>query len=264
MQQVDIGIIGLGNMGGAIAEGLVPFADIKVRGYDPDPDRFNRLEAVAQDPDPLTVAEKSQYLILAVKPGLISAVTREVSPALDADKCLVSVAAGIRMSRIAEACGRACPVVRVMPNTPTLVGQGVFALCLEDERLGEDKKEFLTAFFSRLGDVHVLPEEHFDAFTALIGSGPAYVYYFMESLIEAGVTLGLPRDKATSMVTSLVSGSVTMLKSQGGHPVLLKEQVSSPAGTTIIGLNELDRRRVKSAFIQAVIRARDKSREIGS
>lgn len=264
MEQTEIGLIGLGNMGGAIAEGLAPFEDLKLIGFDPDRDRFNRLEAVTEAPDILSVARESKYIILAVKPGLIGQVVREISPALNADKCLVSVAAGVRMQQISEACAEACPVVRVMPNMPALVGQGVFAVCLDDEDLGEKRGDFIAELFNRLGNAHVLGEKYFDAFTALIGSGPAYVYYFLESLVDAGVTLGLPRKEATDMVSSLLSGSVALLEKQGKSPSLLKEAICSPAGTTIAGVNELDRNAVKSAFIQAVVKARDRSRELGS
>lgn len=263
MQRTKVGIIGLGNMGGAIANGLAAFEDIKISGYDPDRAKILGLPGISEAIDCASLTRENEYIILAIKPNLMAQVVREITPTLGEDKCLVSIAAGVRAENISKYCASACPVIRVMPNTPALVKKGVFAVCLDDARLTNEQKNFALGLFERLGSTHVLAENYFDAFTALIGSGPAYVYYFLESLIDAGVTMGLPRKEASNMVTSLFSGSTAMLEEQGKHPTLLKEAVTSPGGTTIAGLNEMEKNGVKSAIIRAALKARDRCRELG-
>ncbi len=263
MEKTKLGIIGLGNMGGAIAEGLSSHEGTEISGFDPDVQKTEKYkENIFLSPDCLSLARESDYIILAVKPHLITGVVQEIYPALNEEKCLISIAAGTALEKIVDAASNTCPVVRVMPNTPALVGQGVFALCLEHSLLRDGQISRVKEMFARLGQIHILAEKHFDSFTALIGSGPAYVYYFLESLIEAGVTAGISREQSTDMVKSLVSGSLALL-GENTHVTLCKEAVSSPGGTTITGLNELDRKGVRSAFIRAVLKARERSRELG-
>ena len=151
-----------------------------------------------------------------------------------------------------------------MPNTPALVGAGQFALCLDDPGLGEERKGFIHALFARLGRTYVLEEKYFDAFTGLAGSGPAYVLYFMEALIESGVYVGFPRDKATDIVAGLIEGTAKLAAESGIHPSVLREMVTSPAGTTIEALMHLDRQAVRAAVIDAVVASRDRSKELGA
>jgi pyrroline-5-carboxylate reductase len=178
-------------------------------------------------------------------------------------KCLVSIAAGITMEKLAAWSGGRCPAVRVMPNTPALVGAGSYAICLDDQRLSEDQKALLAKLFSAIGKTFPLPEKDFDAFTALSGSGPAYVMYFMEALIEAGVYMGLSRAVSTDVVIELLRGSVRLADESDHHVSLLREMVTSPAGTTIEALLHLDRSAVRASVIEAVVLARDRSRELG-
>ncbi|MFP4083692.1 MAG: pyrroline-5-carboxylate reductase [Desulfonatronovibrio sp.] len=263
---VHLGFIGAGNMGGAMIAGLAPQKNIKVWGFDPDQEK---LEALARSHgltalgSALEVAEKCEYIFYAVKPGLLEKVIQQTLPALCASKCLVSIAAGINISRIISWSDNRSAVVRIMPNTPALIGKGVFALCLEHEKITSQQKEFLTNAVCALGSTFVLPEKSFDVFTALIGSGPAYIYYFMESMIEAGVLLGLERNSAARMVKELFAGSSEMSLEQKMHITQLKEMVTSPGGTTMAGLSTLDQKAVKASIIKAVEKAMKKSIELG-
>ncbi len=261
-----IGLIGTGNMGGSIIQGLAGRKGLQVHGYDPDRQRMKMLKEsfnLYPEPDVRSLTENCDYILLAVKPALLPQVVSEIAPSLSASKCLISVAAGVRIMDISYWSRSSCPVVRVMPNTPALVGRGVFALCLEHEMLTEEQAIFIRRLFESLGQVHVLPEKDFDAFTALIGSGPAYVCYFMESMVDAGVLMGLDRNMTTEMITELFAGTSQMVH-EGGMPITgLKEMVSSPGGTTINGLQILDRRAVKAAIMEAVERAASRSKELG-
>ena len=167
------------------------------------------------------------------------------------------------MDKLADWSGNACPVVRVMPNTPALVAAGCTAVCLDDPRLSEAQKKLVTELFAAIGKTFPLPEKDFDAFTALAGSGPAYVMYVMEALIESGVYTGLSRPLATDIVLELLRGSVKMAIESGRHVSELREMVTSPAGTTIEALLHLDRSAVRAAIVEAVAMARDRSIELG-
>jgi pyrroline-5-carboxylate reductase len=190
-------------------------------------------------------------------------VLKEIKEYLRPDTCLISIAAGVSMDRLRELTDNACPVVRVMPNTPALVGKGVFALCLDDDRLSAANRTFVTGLLEHMGATYVLEERLFDAFTGLIGSGPAYLFYVMEGLIDAGVSLGLGRQESTEMVKGLFTGSALMAEKSPMHITQLKEMVTSPGGTTIAGLNKLEKYGVKHALFKGVKAAHDRSRKLG-
>lgn len=262
----SIGVLGAGNMGGTLIKGWTGQEGVAIAAYDPDQAKLQRLAeetGITPYQDPAPVVSRSDYILLAVKPALLQEVLQNIAAHLQAEQCLISVAAGVKQESIKAWSNRICPVVRVMPNTPALVGEGVFALCNEDPSLSSEQEQFVRRLFERMGQVHTLPEGSFDAFTALIGSGPAYVYYVLEALREAGVSLGFTREQSGRMVLSLAKGSVKM--AQEGDATLneLKEMVTSPAGTTIAGVNHLDRRAVKSAVIDAVLAAWQRSKELG-
>ncbi len=260
-----LGLIGTGNMGGAIVQGLAGRRDLQVHGYDPDRERLNLLQdrfALIPEAEAAELARKCGFILLAVKPALMPGVLKELAPHLSSSSCLISVAAGVRIRDISLWSGNICPVVRVMPNTPALVGRGIFALCLEHELLSVKQADFVSELFAGLGQIHVLQEKDFDSFTALIGSGPAYVFYFMESMVDAGVLTGLGRREATQMVVELFAGTARMALQEDCHITVLKEMVASPAGTTITGLKSLERHAVKAAIMEAVESAALRSSEL--
>ena len=261
-----VGLLGLGHMGAALAQGWSRESEFELRGFDADAERMERLASLGVlgrvDSAEELVAE-SEYVVLAVKPQQIREVLEGLAPALGPGHCLISIAAGVTTDSLTSWSGHTCPVVRVMPNMPALVESGVFAVCLEDSALTQAQQEFVRALFQLLGRVHILPESQFDAFTALVGSGPAYVYYLMESLIEAGVSLGFAREKSKDMVQGLLEGSVEMAGQSDSSVTALRESIMSPAGTTGAGVLELERKTVRSAIVDAVMAACRRSSELG-
>lgn len=259
-----LGIIGLGNMGGVIARGLALAGMFHMFGYDPDEDTRNRQSDIMHIlPTGRDVARQSDMLLLAVKPQIMRSVLTDLEPAIRPETCIISIAAGITLEKLVEWAGQRASVVRVMPNTPAMIGRGVYALCLDHALLTNETKASVMSMFAAIGKAHALLERLFDAYTGLIGSGPAYIFAFMEALIDAGVTLGLARPQATEMVQALLSGTVAMAGEAGTHPALLREMVTSPGGTTIAGLNALDKHRFRFAVNQAVAASARRSKELG-
>ncbi len=200
-----IGFIGVGNMGSAIIRGLAS-RDVELHGIDPSAEKLQVLTkecGLISHASALDLTKACDVVVVAVKPQYAEQVVKEIATELDGSKCLVSICAGITVAMFKDWTEGLCPVVRVMPNTPALVAEGVFAVCLDDKDLSDDMKTLIPELFKGIGQVHVLPEKLFDAFTGVIGSGPAYVFYFMEALIESGVALGLSRPQATEMVKGL-------------------------------------------------------------
>jgi pyrroline-5-carboxylate reductase len=262
----SIGVLGAGNMGGTLIRGWAGQEGVTMAAFDPDQAKLQPLAeetGITAHQEPASVVTGSDYVLLAVKPALLQGVLQDIAPHLRSEQCLVSIAAGVQQESIKAWSSRICPVVRVMPNTPALVAEGVFALCSEDPLLSSEQEQFVRGLFERMGQVHTLPEAYFDAFTALIGSGPAYVYYFLEALREAGVSMGFPREQSGRMVLSLAKGAVRMAQEGDASLNELKEMVTSPAGTTIAGVNHLDRQAVKSSVIDAVLAAWQRSKELG-
>ena len=258
-----IGCVGCGNMGGAILAGLARSAGqgqtdaYALCGYNRTASRMRPLEqaGVQVMTSPLAVAENADIIILAVKPYQMREVVGQLRPALDANKVLVSVAAGITSNSLAQWAENACPVVRCMPNTPALVGMGVFALCLEDPKLSQNCKQSLLQVFGTLGQCVELAEEKFTAFSALIGAGPAYVFAMMQGLVQAGVTLGFTHAQSRQMVTALFAGSARMAEQDASPLGQLRDNVCSPGGLTIAGVNVLDRAGLAGLLVDAVLAA---------
>ena len=260
-----IGCVGCGNMGGAILAGLARSAGhsqgqtdaYALCGYNRTASRMRPLDeaGVQVMTSPLAVAENADIIILAVKPYQMREVVGQLRPALDANKVLVSVAAGITSNSLAQWAENACPVVRCMPNTPALVGMGVFALCLEDPKLSQNCKQSLLQVFGTLGQCVELAEEKFTAFSALIGAGPAYVFAMMQGLVQAGVTLGFTHAQSRQMVTALFAGSARMAEQDASPLGQLRDNVCSPGGLTIAGVNVLDRAGLVGLLVDAVLAA---------
>ena len=261
-----IGLIGIGNMGGALLKGWSQDQTLGLCGFDINAEQLHKAsresglevkESAAQ------VVAESDYIVLGVKPQQMQKLLTSIASELQKNQCLISIAAGIRRETLAAWSGHTCPVVRVMPNTPAMVGSGIFALCYDDKKLSTDQKDLIQRLFLNLGQVQILAEEYFDAFTALVATGPAYVYYFMDSLIEAGVALGFHRSQSREMVQALLDGSVKMSRESSLSATELREMVTSPAGTASAGMRELDRRAVRSALIDAALAACRRSEELG-
>jgi pyrroline-5-carboxylate reductase len=205
-----------------------------------------------------TEAATAQTVVLVVKPQDMADVLTEIAPHLRPGQLLVSLAAGIPTRAIEKHNPDGVAVVRVMPNTPALVDEGMAAISA-GTHCDDDHLATAEALLSTTGRVVRVPEKQQDAVTAISGSGPAYLFFVVEAMIEAGVHLGLPRTTATELVVQTVVGSAKLLRETGTHPTVLREQVTSPGGTTAAAIRELEDHKVRAAFITAMEAARDRS-----
>ena len=201
-------------------------------------------------------------LLLAVKPDQVADVLEEVGGEFTEKKLLVSIAAGVTLARLEGGLGSGARVIRVMPNTPALVSASATAYALGKNATAEDGR-LAQKLFSAIGVAFQLKESLLDAVTGLSGSGPAYVYLIIEALSDGGVAAGLPRDVATKLTAQTVLGSAKMALETGLHPGALKDMVTSPGGTTIEGLHELEKAGVRGALMNAVRAASEKSKKLG-
>ncbi|SFD55303.1 pyrroline-5-carboxylate reductase [Streptomyces aidingensis] len=208
-------------------------------------------------------AKTADTLILAVKPQDMGALLEELAPHTPADRLVISTAAGITTRFVEDRLSPGTPVVRAMPNTPALVDEAMSVLSA-GAHAGEEHLAHAEAVFRSVGRTIRLPESQQDAATALSGSGPAYFYFLVEAMTDAGILLGLPRDKAHDLIVQAAYGASVMLRDSGEHPVRLREAVTSPGGTTISAIRELEKHGVRAAFLAALEAARDRSRELAS
>jgi pyrroline-5-carboxylate reductase len=258
-------IIGAGVMGETLLSGLVRAGrrvDQLMVG-EKRPERARELEerygvAVVTNRE---AAAAAGTVALVVKPQDMADVLDEIASDLRPGQLVVSLAAGITTGFIEARVPEGVAVVRVMPNTPALVDEGMAAIApgshCDEAHLAEAE-----SLMASTGKVLRVPEKQMDAVTAISGSGPAYIFFVVESMIEAGVHLGLPRASATELVVQTLVGSAKMLRETGDHPVVLREQVTSPGGTTASALRELEIHRVRAAFLAAMEAARDRSRQL--
>jgi pyrroline-5-carboxylate reductase len=212
----------------------------------------------------LTAAEaaaRAETLVISVKPQDMAALLAEISPSVSEDKLVISIAAGIPTSFIEGRLTGDVPVVRVMSNTPALVDEAMSVISPGSHATQAHLKR-AEELLRPVGKVLRIPESQQDAATALSGSGPAYVYFLVEAMVDAGILLGMPRATALEMVKQAVYGAATMLRDSGEHPVLLREAVTSPGGTTINAIRELEKHGVRAAFLAAIESARDRGREL--
>jgi len=263
------GFIGSGKMATALVKGMLRAGLAPVDAVcasDPLPAARRLLESetgIAVFDANRPVAERSDVLVLAIKPQSMRQVLDELRPFVTADHLVVSIAAGVTIGSIVERLGPAPRVVRVMPNTPALIGQGASAYALGPQ-IGREDEAVVSAFLSSVGVAVCVAESLLDAVTGLSGSGPAFVYLMVEALSDGGVCAGLPRDVATLLAAQTVAGAARMVLETGLHPGVLKDQVASPGGTTIAGLHALERGGVRGAIIDAVEAASKRSAELAA
>ncbi len=268
MAQLKIGFLGAGKMATALAKGFVNAKLVKANqifAADPfEPARKSfaaevGAKAVAAN---LDVAKSATVLVLATKPDQVVAALAEISGAFTKNHLLISIAAGVTISKLEAALPGGARVVRVMPNTPALVGAGASGFALGKNAGGADA-ELAKKLLSAVGIAMQVKESLLDAVTGLSGSGPAYVYQFIEALSDGGVAAGLPRDVATKLAAQTVLGGAKMVLETGQHPGALKDQVTSPGGTTIEGLHELEKGKLRGTVMSAVRAATEKSKKLG-
>jgi pyrroline-5-carboxylate reductase len=208
-------------------------------------------------------AGRASTLVITVKPQDMTSLLDEIAGAVTAGQLVISVAAGITTSFIESMLPADVPVVRVMSNTPVLVDEAMSVISA-GSHVTEQHLRRAEDLLRPVGKVLRIPESQQDAATALSGSGPAYVYFLVEAMVDAGILLGMPRSTALEMVKQAVYGAATMLRESGEHPVILREAVTSPGGTTINAIRELERHGVRAAFLAAIESARDRGRELGA
>ncbi|MBV9794381.1 MAG: pyrroline-5-carboxylate reductase [Actinobacteria bacterium] len=262
-----IAILGTGKMGEALLSGLLeagyPAAEVAAVGRRPERADELRDRYGVPTPSATEAAKVAGTLVLAVKPQDMGTLLDEIAPFVPAteDRLVISVAAGITTAFIGQRLNGDVPVVRVMSNTPIMVDQAMSVIS-KGQHATEDHLRRAEELLSPVGKVLRIPESQQDAATALSGSGPAYLYFMVEAMVDAGILLGVPRANALEMVTQAVYGAATMLRKTGEHPVILREAVTSPAGTTISAIRELENHGVRAAFLAAIESARDRSREL--
>jgi pyrroline-5-carboxylate reductase len=267
---MKLGVIGCGKMGtaliqGAIRAGVVAAAD--VIGCDPyeksraDFTAATRCRAVT---DLAEMTAASQVILLCTKPNdVATALAAAAQAAAGQPRLVISIAAGVTLTALEDAAGENFRIIRAMPNTPALVGKGAAAYCLGRRATAQDA-EIAQALFAAVGLAVMVPERLMDAVTGLSGSGPAYVYLVIEALADGGVRNGLPRADALKLAAQTVFGAAAMVMETGEHPATLKDQVTSPGGTTIAGLASLEKDGLRSALIQAVTAATHRAQELGA
>jgi pyrroline-5-carboxylate reductase len=263
-----IGFLGAGKMATALAKGIAAAGLVKpaqIRASDPV---MGAARAFAQETGSTleksntAVAQFAGTLILAVKPAHVAEVLEEIKPVFTPQHLLISIAAGVPISKLEAGLGAGARVIRVMPNTPALVNASATAYALGKGATAQDAA-LAQQLFSAVGIAFQVKESLLDAVTGLSGSGPAYVYLMIEALSDGGVASGLPRDIATQLAAQTVFGSAKMVLETGQHPGALKDMVTSPGGTTIEGLHELEKGKVRGVLINAVRAATEKSRKLG-
>ncbi len=269
MSTQRIGFIGAGQMATALGQGFVKAglaAGKDLLASDPlseARERFAKATGGQTTPDNLQVAAEANVIFLAVKPQQMPGVLAELRGKVTAEKLVVSIAAGVRLADLAEGLGDEVRLVRVMPNTPCLVGQGACAYCLGEKATAKDG-QLAQRLLAAVGVAYQVDEKLLDAVTGLSGSGPAFVYVVIEALSDGGVRMGLPRQVATALAAQTVRGAAEMVLATGEHTGLLKDRVASPGGTTIAGLQALESGGLRAALMAAVEAATRRSAELAA
>jgi pyrroline-5-carboxylate reductase len=264
-----LGFVGGGQMAEALIKGLLSrelFKPGQITASDLSEIRRNHLKktfGINTTLENKEVVKGSEIIVLAVKPQVMAIVLEEIRPVVSSNRLVVSIAAGITVHSLEKRLPEDTRVVRVMPNTPVLVQAGAAALC-KGTAASPDDLDMVRQILETVGKAVVVPESLMDAVTGLSGSGPAYVFTFIEGLIDAGVREGLPRTIAQELVVQTVLGAALMCQNTGKHPAELTTMVTSPGGTTVAGLHVLERAALRGMLLDAVRAATERSRELGS
>ena len=261
----QLAIIGAGVMGETLLAGLLRAGWSPATISAADRRDFRRAEleqrygiATAANEEAVAAADT---VVLVVKPQDVAEVLPGIAAALRPGTLLVSLCAGVTTAQLEDGLPEGAPVVRVMPNTPAQVDEGMAAISA-GAHASPAHLELVSGMMDAVGKSVVVPEKYQDAVTAISGSGPAYLFFVVEAMIDAGVMLGLPRDIATQLVVQTMYGSAKLLSESGEHPTVLRERVTSPGGTTAAAVRQLENHRVKAAFITAMEAARDRSAKL--
>lgn len=261
-----VGIIGMGNMGEAILKTLVKNIQHRtnIACAEAKPSRASfivKTYGIKCYKNPGDVVKKSDFVILAVKPQDSKTVLQSIAPFFNENKVLISIMAGITTSNILSMIGKTIKVIRIMPNICVKVGEGLMGVSINNHVESVDVED-VKAMFSSMGQTIEVNEELMDSVTALGGSGPAFVLLFLEAMIDAGVKLGLPRDKSSAISSQVIKGTIKMLDMENLHPTLMREMITSPGGTTIAGLATMEQQGFKGIVIRAIEDSCKRSKEL--
>ena len=265
MSDKQLGIIGIGNMGAAILNGILSsnvFKSEEVIIYDINGallEKRSKEFNVEKAENNKNLVSNVEYILIAVKPQVIDGVLEEIGALITDQHTIISIAAGISIDFIQKILKKQIGIIRVMPNTPALVGAGASAMA-HNESVNDDDLNYVKKLLNSVGIVVELDEKHIDAVTGLSGSGPAYIFIIIEALADGGVKMGLSRDIALKLAAQTVLGSAKMVLETGNHPGILKDMVTSPGGTTITALHEIEKGNLRATLISAVEAATLKSK----
>lgn len=265
--QTRLAVLGSGKMGGILIEAfvrqnLVSPQNIRATVQHPGIERKNGAKlAVSLGIDNCGAVHGADVVLLCVKPQTVGHVLDEIKPELDEKKLLISIAASVPTDYIERRLGTQIPVIRAMPNTPSMVGAGITAIC-KGKFAGTNHVEMAQKLFDAVGKTVVVDEKYMDAVTGLSASGPAFIYIILESLAEGGVKVGLPRELATQLAAQTALGAAKMVLDTGHHPALLKDTVTTPAGCTIDGILELEEGGLRVTLIKAVVKSAQRAKEL--
>lgn len=264
---MKLGIIGFGNMaeailGGILSAGFVAKENVTASGKDEAMlSKASEKYGINVEPDNKKVVSDADVILLSVKPQILPDVIAEIKDVCTSDKLIISIAAGKSLQFIEEAFGCAHKIVRCMPNTPALVGEGSTGICFSAS-VSEEEKVLALNMFSCVGKAQEVPEKLMDVVVGVSGSAPAYVFMFIEAMADAAVEMGMPRAQAYTFAAQAVMGSAKLLLETGKHPGELKDMVCSPAGTTIAAVRVLEEKGMRAAVMDAVIKCIERSKEL--
>jgi len=261
-------VMGCGKMGTALVAGAIRAGAVSAQsvvGFDPNPEAgaaFADVTGASTVSDASAAVADAGAVLLCVKPQDAAHVIAGLAASDSGHKLLISVVAGVSLSTLQAAAPASWRVIRAMPNTPALVGKGATAFC-RGERATDDDATLAIRLFSSVGIAMEVPERLMDAVTGLSGSGPAYGFLCIEALADGGVAAGLPREQAMTLATQTLLGAAAMVTETGTHPAVLKDAVASPGGTTIAGIEALEKGGLRTALISAVLAAAKRAGELG-
>ena len=259
----SLGFIGIGNMGYAMLKGASRvFGTDELLYTDVNDARMNEVKkdtGIGYVNSNIELVKRVKYIVFAIKPQYLDGVLEEIKDTVTKEQVIIAIAPGIAISHYKEYFGNDAKVVRAMPNTPALVNEGMSGICFSDDLFSEEEKETVYKFFGSFGKYEVVGENLMNAVVCASGSSPAYVYMFIEALADSAVKYGIPRDKAYTFAAQTVFGSAKMVLETKQHPGVLKDQVCSPAGTTIAAVSALEESGFRSAIIKAADACYDKS-----
>ena len=267
LSKMRVAVLGAGKIGGILLQGFLKHRLVSPERVFATVQHTERARALSREwklavtTDNVAAAREADVILIAVKPLVVAQVAAEIRPVVDPHKLVLSVAASVPTASIEKVFEADVPVVRAMPNTPSIVGEGMTALA-KGRYASAKHLETASTLFESVGKTVVVDEKHMDAVTGLSASGPAFLYIILDSLAEAGVKVGLPRETATLLAAQTALGAAKVVLETGHHPALLKDAVTTPAGCTIDGILELEEGKLRVTLIKAVVKAAQRAREL--